>query len=277
MKKVPLSPSVDPKVIARGTPGFSGADLANLVNEAALAAARKGKLAVGKVEFDQAKDKIMMGAERRSLVMTESEMKTTAYHEGGHAIVSFFMEDSDPIHKATIIPRGRALGMVQHLPEGDRISESRNKLIASIKVAMGGRLAEELIFGPGKVTTGAMSDIKAATYYATHMITEAGLSKTLGFRNYGATQQGFGQTDKPYSEGLAQKIDDEINGILDKCYDETKVLLEDKLDLLHRLAKSLLERETLTGDEIRIVLEGGELPPLPEIIDDLPRTSVPTV
>ncbi|MDP5012722.1 MAG: ATP-dependent zinc metalloprotease FtsH, partial [Alphaproteobacteria bacterium] len=276
MRKVPLSPNVDPKVVARGTPGFSGADLANLVNEAALLAARRGKLAVGKAEFDVAKDKIMMGAERRTLIMTESEMKTTAYHEGGHAIVSHYMVDSDPIHKATIVPRGRALGMVQLLPEGDRVSESRDKIIASIKVSMGGRIAEELIFGDGKVTTGAQSDIKAATYYATHMITESGLGDNLGFRNYSTRDDQYPGMIKPYSEEIARKIDDEINALLDKCYKETKKLLKDKKDELHRLAAALLERETLTGDEIRIVLEGGELPPMPDTsMDDLPRTSVP--
>jgi cell division protease FtsH len=278
MRKVPLSPNVDPKVIARGTPGFSGADLANLVNEAALLAARRGKLAVGKAEFDVAKDKIMMGAERRTLSMTESEMKTTAYHEGGHAIVSHYMADSDPIHKATIVPRGRALGMVQLLPEGDRVSESRDKIIASIKVSMGGRIAEELIFGPGKVTTGAQSDIKAATYYATHMITETGLGDTLSFRNYSTRDDQYPGMTKPYSEEIGRKIDDEINTLLDKCYKETTKLLKDKEEELHRLATALLERETLTGDEIRIVLEGGELPPMPDTsFDDLPRTSVPTV
>ena len=276
MKKVPLAPSVDPKIIARGTPGFSGADLANLVNEAALAAARRGKLAVSQTEFDHAKDKILMGAERRSLIMTPEELKITAYHEGGHALVSFYTPHSDPIHKATIIPRGRALGMVQHLPEGDRVSESRSKILAAIKVAMGGRIAEELIFGYDNVTTGAMSDIKAATHYVTHMITEAGLGDGLGFRNY-STQQGYGYADKPYSEELAKKIDLEINTILTTCYSETKQLLSDRLQQLHTLAGTLLSRETLTGDDIRIVLEGGELPPLPEVVDDLPRTSVPGV
>jgi cell division protease FtsH len=167
--------------------------------------------------------------------------------------------------------------MVMHLPEGDRVSESRNKLTAQIKVAMGGRIAEELIFGAGKVTTGAMSDIKAATYYATHMVTEAGLSPELGFRNYGTKQQGFGQTDKTYSEDVARKIDDQINQLLGQCYAETTQLLTDKKDQLCALAKALLERETLTGDEIRIVLEGGELPPLPELSDDEPRSSVPLV
>lgn len=276
MKKIPLSPNVDPKVIARGTPGFSGADLANLVNEAALMAARKNKLAVGKMEFDLAKDKIMMGTERRGLVMTEAEMKLTAYHEGGHAIVSFYLPDSDPIHKATIIPRGRALGMVMHLPEGDRVSESRDKLLTSIKVSMGGRIAEELIFGDGKVTTGAMSDIKAATFYATHMVTEAGLAEGLGFRNYSSQQQGF-SSERPYSEDMARRIDDKINTLLDTCYRETKELMTEKLDKLHILAKTLLQRETLSGDEIKIILEGGELPPLPEVYDDSPRTSVPVI
>ncbi len=275
MKKVPLSPNVDPKVIARGTPGFSGADLANLVNEAALTAARKNKLAVTMADFDIAKDKILMGTERRSLAMTPDEIKLTAYHEGGHAIISFFQEDSDPIHKATIIPRGRALGMVQHLPEGDRISESRNKLLASIRVAMGGRIAEELIFGYGKVTTGAMSDIKAATYYVTHMVMEAGLADGVGFRNYTPNSQNYGSKDPACSEDMAKKLDEKINHILDQCFQETKAMIEEKIDLLHKLAQTLIERETMTGDEIKIILEGGELPPLPEFKDDLPRTSVP--
>lgn len=277
MRKVPLSPNVDPKVIARGTPGFSGADLANLVNEAALTAARKNKLAVTMNDFDVAKDKILMGTERRSLAMTPDELKLTAYHEGGHAIISYFQEDSDPIHKATIIPRGRALGMVQHLPEGDRVSETRNKLLASIRVAMGGRIAEELIFGHGKVTTGAMSDIKAATYYATHMVMEAGLADEVGFRNYAPSPQSYGSQEPACSEDMAKKLDEKINQILDQCFKETKNMMEEKIDLLHKLAQNLIDRETLTGDEIKIVLEGGELPPLPEFKDDLPRTSVPEV
>jgi cell division protease FtsH len=282
MRKLPLAPNVDARTIARGTPGFSGADLANLVNEAALLAARKGKLAVGMHEFEQAKDKVLMGAERRSMVMTDDEKRLTAYHEGGHAIVSYYTPESDPIHKATIIPRGRALGMVMRLPEGDRISLSRSKLLGDLKVAMGGRIAEEMIFGPEKVTTGASSDIKMATDIAFRMITEWGMSKKLGFQTYGS-QQGevflgysMGQ-NKTFSEATSKIIDEEVRSILDECYEIAKKLLEEKIDKLHILAKSLLERETLTGDEIRILLEGGTLPELALLSDsgDGPRMSVP--
>ncbi len=264
IKKVPLSPNVDPRIIARGTPGFSGADLANLVNEAALMAARKGKLAVGMAEFEQAKDKVLMGAERRSMAMTEQEKKLTAYHESGHAIVAFFTPESDPIHKATIIPRGRALGMVMRLPEGDRISVSRNKLLADVRVAMGGRLAEELIFGHENVTTGASSDIKMATEIARRMVTEWGLSDKLGFQCFGQQEETFlghaGSSAKAMSSATAQTVDQEIAKIIDTCFAETRKMLENKLDSLHKLAQILLERETLTGDEIKIILEGGDLP-----------------
>ncbi len=281
MKKVPLAPNVDPRIIARGTPGFSGADLANLVNEAALMAARKGKLVVGMYEFEQAKDKVLMGAERRSMVMTDEEKKLTAYHEGGHAIVAYYTPASDPIHKATIIPRGRALGMVMRLPEGDRISLSRVKLLADLKVAMGGRIAEELIFGAEKVTTGASSDIKMATDIARRMITEWGMSDKLGFQSYGSQQEevflgySMGQS-KGVSEATAKLIDEEVRKILDSCYDAAEKLLKEKIDKLHILAKSMLERETLSGDEIKILLEGGQLAEIHTLKDDGPRVSVPT-
>ena len=180
MKKVPLAPDVEPRIIARGTPGFSGADLANLVNEAALLAARIGRRVVTMAEFESAKDKVMMGAERRSLIMTEDERKLTAYHEGGHALVTIHCPQSDPIHKATIVPRGRALGMVMRLPETDRLSVSREKLLADITVAMGGRIAEELVFGADKVTSGASSDIQMATAIARNMVTQYGMSERLG-------------------------------------------------------------------------------------------------
>jgi cell division protease FtsH len=265
MRKVPLSPDVDVRVIARGTPGFSGADLANLVNEAALLAARRGKLAVSMHEFEQAKDKVMMGAERRSMVMTEDEKRLTAYHESGHAIVAFYTKDSDPIHKATIIPRGRALGMVMRLPEGDRISMSRSKLLADLKVSMGGRIAEELIFGHDKVTTGASSDIRMATEIARRMVTEWGLSDRLGFQMYGERQQevflGHSVTQsKPLSEMTAQMVDEEVRKILDACFDETQKLLKQKLTKLHLLAKTLLEFETLSGEEIKSLMEKGATP-----------------
>jgi cell division protease FtsH len=265
MRKVPLSPDVDVRVIARGTPGFSGADLANLVNEAALLAARRGKLAVSMHEFEQAKDKVMMGAERRSMVMTEDEKRLTAYHESGHAIVAFYTPDSDPIHKATIIPRGRALGMVMRLPEGDRISMSRSKLMADLKVSMGGRIAEELIFGYDKVTTGASSDIRMATEIARRMVTEWGLSERLGFQMYEERQQEvfLGHSvsqSKPLSEMTAQLVDQEVRKILDSCYEETQQLLKKKLAKLHLLAKTLLEYETLSGEEIKALLEKGSAP-----------------
>lgn len=265
MRRVPLAPDVDAKIIARGTPGFSGADLANLVNEAALLAARRGKLAVGMNEFEQAKDKVMMGAERRSMVMTEEEKRLTAYHEGGHALIAYYTSDTDPIHKATIIPRGQALGMVMQLPEGDRVSMTRNQLLALIKVNMGGRIAEELIFGHDKVTTGASSDIRTATKIARGMVTEWGLSDRLGFQMYGERQQevflGHSVTQsKPLSEATAQIVDEEVHKILDACYTETKALLKKKIQKLHLLAKTLLEFETLSGHEIKSLLEDGTLP-----------------
>ena len=265
MKKVPLASDVEPRVIARGTPGFSGADLMNLVNEAALMAARKGKLTVNMHDFEHAKDKVMMGAERRSLAMTDEEKKLTAYHESGHAIIAFYSPDSDPIHKATIIPRGRALGMVMRLPEGDRISMSRSKLLADLKVAMGGRLAEEMIFGVGKVTTGASSDIRMATDIARRMVTEWGMSDKLGFQCYGEPQQevflghSLGSQRQGISETTAQIIDEEVRIILDTCYHEARKILIDKQDQLHILAKGLLEYETLTGEEIKTLLEEGKL------------------
>lgn len=265
MRKVPIAQGVDVRVIARGTPGFSGADLMNLVNEAALMAARRGKVSVGMIEFEQAKDKVMMGAERRSMAMTDDEKKLTAYHESGHALIAFFTPDSDPIHKATIIPRGRALGMVMRLPEGDRISMSRAKLLADLKVAMGGRLAEEIIFGHSKVTTGASSDIKMATDIARRMVTEWGMSDELGFQTYGENQQEvfLGQSitqRKQISERTAELIDKEVQRILDECYTAARKLLEEKLDKLHLMATTLLDCETLTGDEIKALIEDGIVP-----------------
>jgi cell division protease FtsH len=261
MRKVPLSPDVDAKVIARGTPGFSGADLANLVNEAALLAARIGKRVVGMNEFENAKDKVMMGAERRSMVMTEDEKKLTAYHEAGHAICAIHCADSDPVHKATIIPRGRALGMVMRLPEGDRISLSQAKLLADLTVAMGGRIAEELIFGKERVTTGASGDIKMATEMSRRMVTEWGMSDKLGPLLYGEPTQevflGHSVTQhKNMSDRTAQLVDEEIRRIVDESYDRARVILTENIDQLHTLAKGLLEYETLSGDEINRLLRG---------------------
>jgi cell division protease FtsH len=265
MKKVRIGPDVDARVIARGTPGFSGADLANIVNEAALLAARSGKRMVTMADFEAAKDKVMMGAERRSMVMTEEEKRLTAYHEAGHAIVGFFSPSSDPIHKATIIPRGRALGMVMRLPEGDRISVSREKLKADIAVAMGGRVAEEVIFGYDKVTAGAASDIDQATKIARHMVTQWGMSDRLGPVGYAENTQevflGHAITQsKTLSEATAQQIDSEIRRLVDEGYSTARSMLEEHLERLHDLASSLLEHESLSGEEIGAVMRGEPMP-----------------
>ena len=265
LRKVPLATDVDPRVIARGTPGFSGADLANLVNEAALLAARRGKRVVTMTELEDAKDKVLMGAERRSMAMSEEEKKLTAYHEGGHALVALNVEGSDPIHKATIIPRGRALGLVIRLPERDQLSVTREKLLADICVAFGGRIAEELIFGHDKVTTGAISDIEMATRMARAMVTRFGMSDELGPLAYAENQDEvfLGHTiarQQNVSEATAQKIDQEIRRIIDTCYRRAQDILHSRLEDLHTLAKGLLEYETLTGDEIVALLKG--IPPV---------------
>lgn len=255
IKKVPLASDVDIKVIARGTPGFSGADLANLVNESALLAARHNKLAVGMNEFEQAKDKILMGTERKSLAMSKDEVKTTAYHEAGHALISHFSDVADPIHKATIIPRGRSLGLVMSLPERDSVSQSKEKLISHLKMSMGGRIAEELIFGQDKVTTGASSDIQAATSIARRMIVEWGFSDKLGFQNFSSSNDR--EFTKPYSEKTEELIDTEVKILLETCYKESQASLKKHIKKLHLLAEALLEHETLTGDEIKTLLEDG--------------------
>nr|WP_211187479.1 ATP-dependent zinc metalloprotease FtsH [Neoroseomonas marina] len=261
MRKVPLASDVDPKVIARGTPGFSGADLANLVNEAALLAARTGRRTVGMHEFEAAKDKVLMGSERRSLVMSDAEKRMTAYHEAGHALVAMHEPECDPVHKATIIPRGRALGLVMSLPEGDRYSKHKSKLKSELAMAMGGRVAEELIFGPDKVSNGASGDIKMATNQARMMVTEWGMSEVIGMIAYGDNSQevflGHSVTQtKNLSEATAQKIDAEIRAIIDGAYARAKHILSEHMDELHLLAKGLLEHETLSGDEIKQVIRG---------------------
>jgi cell division protease FtsH len=285
MKKVPLGTNVDAKVLARGTPGFSGADLANLVNEAALLAARKDKRTVNMDDFEAAKDKIMMGAERKSMVMTEEEKKLTAYHEAGHAIVALHEEESDPIHKATIIPRGRALGLVMRLPEGDRISMSKAKLKADLSVAMGGRIAEEMIFGEEKVTTGASSDIQMATDTARKMVTEWGMSDKLGPLRYAVDEKELylGQMAggaKAMSDNTADLVDSETRGIVEAAYDRAKDILTKNIDELHTLAKALLEYELLSGDEIKDLLKGKAIirddEPEDDPTDKGPRASVPT-
>ena len=264
MRKTPLAEGVEPRIIARGTPGFSGADLANLVNEAALLAARKGRRTVSMAEFEEAKDKVMLGSERRSMVMTDEEKRLTAYHEAGHAVVALHCPASDPIHKATIIPRGRALGMVMRLPEGDRISLARDKIYADLRVACGGRIAEDLIFGVDKVTTGASSDIRMATDMARRMVTEWGMSDKLGFLAYSADEQEvfLGRSvsqQKNMADATASIIDAEVRRIVDEAYDAaTKILKKYNVEL-ERLAQGLLEYETLDGDEIKIIVEGGTL------------------
>jgi cell division protease FtsH len=256
IKKISAGPDVKLRTIARGTPGFSGADLANLVNESALLAARKNKRVVTMVDVEEAKDKVMMGAERRSMVMTEDEKKLTAYHEGGHAIVALNEKVSDPIHKATIVPRGRALGMVMRLPERDQLSVTREKMYSDIAVAMGGRIAEEIIFGHDKVTSGASSDIDMATKMAKNMVTRYGMSKELGPLAYGENEEevflGRSVTrTQNMSEETAKKVDSEVKKIVETGYERAKKVLTEKIDDLHKLAKALLIYETLTGDEIR--------------------------
>ena len=264
MKKISAAPDVDIRTIARGTPGFSGADLANIVNESALLAARKNKKIVTMIDFEEAKDKVMMGAERRSLVMSQEEKELTAYHEGGHAIVAINQPASDPIHKATIIPRGRALGMVMRLPERDQLSLPREKMYADITVAMGGRVAEEIIFGESKVTSGASSDIEMATKMARNMVTKFGMSSKLGPIQYGENEEEVFlgrsvQKHQNVSEETAKLIDSEIRLIVDTCYDKARSILEDKIEDLHKLAKGLIEYETLSGDEILSLIKDGSI------------------
>jgi cell division protease FtsH len=264
MRKVPLASDVDPKIIARGTPGFSGADLANLVNEAALMAARKGKRSVAMSEFEYAKDKVMMGAERRSMVMTEDEKKLTAYHEAGHALCMLYAEGHEPLHKVTIIPRGRALGITMFLPERDKYSQSKLEIKAMVASLFGGRVAEELIFGSDKVTTGAADDIRRATTLARRMVTEFGFSEKLGPLRYSENEEevflGHSVTQrKNVSEATAKVIDEEIRRIVDEGEQTARDILTLRLDELHALAKGLLEYETLSAEEIRRIIKGERI------------------
>ena len=264
MKKVPLAPDVDPRVIARGTPGFSGADLANLVNEAALLAARRGKRLVAMQEFEDAKDKVLMGTERKSMVMTEDEKRMTAYHEAGHAIVALNEPASDPIHKATIIPRGRALGLVMRLPERDSYSYHRDKMYANLAVSMGGRVAEEMIFGYDKVSSGASSDIQYATQLARDMVTRWGMSDALGPLQYADPDEevflGYSvNRQRLMSNETAQAIDMEIRKVVEDGYERAKHVLTENRKDLETLAKALLEYETLSGDEIKKVIAGESI------------------
>ena len=284
MKKVPLAPDVDSRTIARGTPGFSGADLANLVNEAALLAARRNKRLVAMREFEDAKDKVMMGAERRSMVMTEDEKKMTAYHEAGHAIVSINEPASDPIHKATIIPRGRALGMVMRLPERDSYSYHRDKMHANLSVSMGGRVAEELIFGHDKVSSGASSDIQYATGLARNMVTKWGMSDKLGPLQYEEQQEGYlgyGGSARLFASDETNKlIDKEIRGLVDGAHKRATDILKTNEDKLHLLANALLEYETLSGEEIAQLMDGGKIdrpdvPAGPSLVQPVRGSAIP--
>ena len=270
-KKTVLGPDIDLRIIARGTPGFSGADLANLVNEAALMAARIGKRFVTMEDFENAKDKVMMGAERRSMVMTEDEKKLTAYHEAGHAVVGLHLPQHDPIHKATIIPRGRALGLVLSLPERDQLSVTKLKYKSKIAMAMGGKVAEEIIFGPENVTSGASSDIQQITKIARAMVTQFGMSNELGnidFINEQQTYLGPSTGNIQAGPETQEKIDSEIRRIVDEGYETAKKILTKNKKKLDNLANGLLEYETLTGNEITKVMNGESLVRA-EDIDDI--------
>ncbi|MEZ5911471.1 MAG: hypothetical protein R3D84_03905 [Paracoccaceae bacterium] len=275
---MPLGPDVDLRIIARGTPGFSGADLANLVNEAALMAARAGRRFVTMEDFENAKDKVMMGAERRSMVMTEDEKKLTAYHEAGHAVVGLNVPQHDPIHKATIIPRGRALGLVLSLPERDQLSVTYTKYKSKIAMAMGGKVAEELIFGKDNVTSGAMSDIQQVTRIARAMVTQFGMSGQAGqCRLCQRARKLSGQLQRRHQpfRTTQKTIDDEVKRIVDEGYATAKAILTEKADDLKRLAEGLLEYETLTGPEIQRVMRGE--PPKSSDDDDQMGKDVPSL
>ena len=264
MRKVPLAPDVDPRVLARGTPGFSGADLANLVNEAALRAARVGKRLVTMGDFEYAKDKVLMGTERRSMAMTDEEKTLTAYHEAGHALVAMHVPKSDPLHKVTIIPRGRALGVTMQLPERDHLSHTKQYLESRLAIMFGGRLAEELVFGPENVTTGAASDIQVATQTARGMITAYGMSEKLGRVRYQANEQevflGHAVTQtQNVSEATSQLIDQEVRRLIEEAEGRARTILTERLEDLHMIARALLEYETLSNDEIGTILRGEKV------------------
>jgi cell division protease FtsH len=264
MRKVPLAPDVDPRVLARGTPGFSGADLANLVNEAALRAARVGKRLVTMGDFEYAKDKVLMGTERRSMAMTDEEKTLTAYHEAGHALVAMHVPKSDPLHKVTIIPRGRALGVTMQLPERDHLSHTKQYLESRLAIMFGGRLAEELVFGPENVTTGAASDIQVATQTARGMITAYGMSEKLGRVRYQANEQevflGHAVTQtQNVSEATAQLIDQEVRRLIEEAEGRARTILTERLEDLHTISRALLEYETLSNDEIGTILRGEKV------------------
>jgi cell division protease FtsH len=264
MRKVPLAPDVDPSVLARGCPGFAGADLANLVNEAALFAARANKRLVDMEDFERAKDKIMMGAERRSMVMPEEERRNTAYHESGHAVVAKLLPKTDPVHKVTIIPRGRALGVTMQLPTEDRYSQDRIRLLSTIAVLFGGRIAEEVFMN--QMTTGASNDFQRATDLARRMVTQWGMSDSLGTMVYGEEEGEIflGRsitTHKNVSEATMQQVDAEVRRIIDEQYARARTLIEDNRDKIEAMTAALLEWETIDADQINDIMEGK--PPRP--------------
>ncbi|WP_207922987.1 ATP-dependent zinc metalloprotease FtsH [Plasticicumulans lactativorans] len=273
MRKVPIAGDVKPSLIARGTPGFSGADLANLVNEAALFAARSNRREVGMEEFEKAKDKLMMGAERKSMVMSEQEKKLTAYHEAGHAIVGRLVPDHDPVYKVSIIPRGRALGVTMFLPEQDRYSYSKQRLESQISSLFGGRIAEVLIFGPEFVTTGASNDIERATEIARNMVTKWGLSERLGPLTYseddGEVFLGRSVTrHKNVSDETAHVIDEEIRSVIDRNYMRAEQILRDRMAQLHQMAEALMKYETIDSDQIDDIMMGRELRPPKDVLSE---------
>lgn len=289
-KKLPLAPDVDIRTIARGTPGFSGADLANLANEAALLAARKGKRLVAMLEFEEAKDKVMMGAERRSMVMTEDEKKATAYHEAGHALVSLHVPGADPLHKVTIIPRGRALGVTWNLPERDRYSMNMKQMKARLALAFGGRIAEQLIYGNDELNTGASNDIQQATDLARAMVMEYGMSEKLGWLRYRDNQDEvfLGHSvarSQTVSEETARLIDQEVRRLVEEGEATARRVLSENLDELHRLANALLEFETLSGEESKQVIKGEPIDrdrgrgnaPAAITGSSIPKTKRPTI
>jgi len=265
MRKVPCAEEINASVIARGTPGFSGADLANLVNEAALFAARSRRAVVIKEDFERAKDKIMMGAERKSMVMSEHEKKITAYHEAGHAIVGLSVPEHDPVHKVSIIPRGRALGVTMYLPEEDRLSYSKRRLDSQLASLYGGRIAEELIFGVESVTTGASNDIQRATELATNMVKKWGLSSVVGPLAFAEEEGGgfLGQShiEKSFAASTAEKIDSEVKAVIERNYSNAKQILESHIETLHAMAKALIEYETIDSDQVNQIMKGEEPSP----------------
>ncbi len=262
-RKTPLAPDVDLELIARGTPGFSGADLENLVNEAALLAARLDKDYVSMSDIEMAKDKVLMGSERRSMVISEREKRTTAWHEAGHTLVAQMLPNHDPIHKVTIIPRGPALGLTMSLPEEDRLGYSADWVEERISMALGGRIAEEIKFN--QLTTGAADDFRKATQLARSMVTEWGMTKALGPMAYGEKddvmfQFGPAQKFKDYSEQTAREIDNEVRRIIEEQYSRARAIIEENIDKLDAIAEALLERETLDSEELTALMEGRELP-----------------